>query len=564
MIAGSKSYYFAAMEEFLTKDGILNKVSDYLNHINQHTDFYKNRQVKNSIMHRKASYLEGVEEKGFGSEIIGTIIDKADKARGKRGKKITFEESGSFKNLKGAWAICRESVEQGGFLTGQMSAFGTGGEEGEHIEGLEDMHNDPTTYNLLAFDNKWIEGGVLDVMGEYVDIPSVFKEQPTNRLSSEAVYDIDNNKNVGGFFVPNFMANDKFIDADGNVDRIASIEFEINARKKLSKSKDPKTIDRKTAERPFIPDEAFSRFHGNILPAHEAREQEKRVKNNVHIQGFIRHGVLVYGEEGVKFNPAKVHSLEVYPHKNSDNLDGCVSLYESPFKSNNKVPDNLYIVVVDPYSKDDAEDRTSLGVAYVIKRVAIGGGIGDIISAKYVGRPQKLTMFYEHILKLARYYNAKVQSEIGGGGQGLIDFFRRKKMLQMLEFETEIVGQKKEISGTARNRSYFMNMGGKRKEDGLLYLADWLTEERGLDDKGNPILNIHKIYDIGLLQEIAKFRDNRNADRISAMIIGMFMLKEKHALGVKSARKKDSFFNRPLYTDKTNGARFDGETFWLD
>jgi hypothetical protein len=565
MIPGSKSYYFAALEEFLTKDGILNKVSDYLNHINQHTDFYKNRQVKDTMLHRKASYKEGTEEKGFMSEIIGTPVDNPNKTRGKRGKKITFEEAGSFKNLKLAYQICKESVEQGGFIAGQMSVFGTGGEEGEHIEGLEDMFNDPTTYNLLAFDNKWIEGGELDVLGDIAQIPMVLKEQPTNKVAdSEKAYSPDTKSNTVGFFVPNFMANDKYIDEDGNVDREASIEFEINARKKLAKSKDPKTVDRKTAERPFFPDESFMRFHGNILPAHEAREQEKRIKNNTSIQGMIRHGVLVYGDKGVKFTPAKVTSLETYPHKNSDDLTGCVTLYESPYKVGDKIPDNLYMVVVDPYSKDDADDRTSLGVAYVIKRVSIGGGIGNIISAKYVARPKKLTMFYENILKLARYYNATVQSEIGGGGQGLIDFFRRKKMLHLLEYETELVGHNKEISGTKRNRSYFMNMNTQRKKDGLIYLADFLTEERGLSEEGNPVINIHKIYDIGLLQEIAKFREDRNADRISALIIGMYMLKEKHEVAVKTARKKNSFFSRPLYTDSASKSQFDGKTFWLD
>jgi hypothetical protein len=221
------------------------------------------------------------------------------------------------------------------------------------------------------------------------------------------------------------------------------------------------------------------------------------------------------------------------------------------------------MVVVDPYSKDDAEDRTSLGCAYVIKRVSVGGGIGNIIAAKYVGRPKKLTMFYEHILKLARYYNATVQSEIGGGGQGLVDFFRRKKLLHMLEYETIIVGQKKEFASSLKNRSYFMNMNTERKRDGLIYLADWLTEERGLDENGNAILNIHKIYDIGLLQEIAKFREDKNADRISTMIIGMFMLKEKHELSIKTSRKKNGFFSRELFSDGGNGNKFDGETLWL-
>ena len=52
-------------------------------------------------MHQKASFIDyRGEEMGSKSEIMGVTINDPNKGRGKRGRKVVFEEAGSFKNLK--------------------------------------------------------------------------------------------------------------------------------------------------------------------------------------------------------------------------------------------------------------------------------------------------------------------------------------------------------------------------------------------------------------------------------------------------------------------------------
>lgn len=58
-----------------------------------------------------------------------------------------------------------------------------------------------------------------------------------------------------------------------------------------------------------------------------------------------------------------------YPHNNADDLDGCLSIYEEPFKVDGIIPLGLYTVIVDPFMLDNAEDRTSLGGIYVITNI---------------------------------------------------------------------------------------------------------------------------------------------------------------------------------------------------
>jgi len=128
LFPNSKSYAIASEKEYLIKDGIISKAWSNMNFIDQNTPWKKLRQVKNGDMHRRASYLEGGVEKGYMSEIIGiTLKDNPQKARGKRGKLILWEEAGNFPNLLKAWQIARPSLEQGSSTFGLMVAFGTGG-----------------------------------------------------------------------------------------------------------------------------------------------------------------------------------------------------------------------------------------------------------------------------------------------------------------------------------------------------------------------------------------------------------------------------------------------------
>src|SRR5574343_437056 len=110
-IPKSKSYAIASEAEFLTKDGLLTKAWDMMSFIDTNTAWGKRKQKKDTVMHKRASFIlkSGddygiVSEHGFGSEIIGVSLkNDPQKARGKRGKLILWEEAGKFPGLKEAW-----------------------------------------------------------------------------------------------------------------------------------------------------------------------------------------------------------------------------------------------------------------------------------------------------------------------------------------------------------------------------------------------------------------------------------------------------------------------------
>lgn len=107
LIPSSKSYAYAAENEFLTKDGILTKSWEYMDFIDEHTAWYKKRQKVDTKMHKRASAVidrEGVKvEIGYKSEIIGvTLKNDVNKVRGKcfsEGTKVLMY-NGNLKNIE--------------------------------------------------------------------------------------------------------------------------------------------------------------------------------------------------------------------------------------------------------------------------------------------------------------------------------------------------------------------------------------------------------------------------------------------------------------------------------
>lgn len=526
-IDGSKSYYFAAREQYLNVDGIMNKVEVGLNWLNQHSAYWrKNRQEHKTTMHQKASFIDARGDvKGTLSEIIGVTVDNPNKTRGKRGKKIVFEEFGSFKNGKQALEISQGSLRDGDFYVGQMSVFGTGGEEGPEIEALESVFEEPHVWDMLAFPNIWESEG----------------------MQSEV-----------GYFVPCYRANFKYTDKEGNSDIDMSIVADNKKREEKAQAKDPKILDKRKAEYPQKPSELFQRLNNNGFNIAEVTKQIKLIESSSAVKALLRNGQFVVSDSttalgGVEFiiDPKAV-PLDEYPHKQSGNLDGCVTICERPYiDMKGKVPAGMYQIVFDAYYKEDAEDLTSLFDITVLKiDNPYDSSMVGLPVAWWTGRPKRLRTCYEILFNFAAYYNCNVQGEISGGGQGVVDYAKQHRLLHRVDYEPDML-HNKEIASNQRNKSYLMNMSTDRKRLGMTYLEDWHMAPRGLSQDSLPIYNVHKIYKLGLLREMRR-GGIQNSDRMSSMIIGMFMLKENISKQITYHKSQSDFFSRPLYSTQEN------------
>lgn len=512
LIKGSKSYVIASETEFLNKDGTLTKAWEGMDFIDEHTAWYKKRQKQNSKLHRRASISidkDGVQmEVGYKSEIIGVSLkNDIQKARGKRGKLVLWEEAGKFPGLKAAWQIARPSVEDTDHRAfGLMIAYGTGGTEEGDYEGLKDLFYEPEGYNCLPIENIWDEGA---------------------------------NK-ACGFFVPQYYNMGQFMDEDGNSDVKAALRFEIAEREKLFKSVTDRTaIDRYIAEQPFTPMEATLQVSSNIFPKAELIKHLAYIRNNKKVQGYKQVGDLVTNQDGSISWQQSAHPKDLTTYRISKNVDpsGEIVIWEHPIEN---PPYGLYIAGSDPYDHDKSNSG-SLGSVFIYKRFQKFDQTYDIIVAEYTGRPDTAEMFYEKVKKLLTYYNAKLLYE--NQNPGLLTYFRNKHSEYLLADQPDIIDKIIKKSNVSRSKGIHMTVEIKNFGEGLI--KDWLITPRG-----DGRLNLHTILSEPLLEELIAYNDKGNFDRVMAFMTVMFFKEELFTIKLKEdiqENKRISVFPSPIF-----------------
>jgi hypothetical protein len=116
--------------------------------------------------------------------------------------------------------------------------------------------------------------------------------------------------------------------------------------------------------------------------------------------------------------------------------------------------------------------------------------------------------------------------------------------------EAEIFDKTDGVRIRKLNRTYGTSMGSQhRKNQAEIYLRDWLKAQRGRQEDGMPKLNLHYIYDIALIDELIKYGKKGNFDRVSALLVGMFHMKDLYNKEIEEMYEEsdDSFFNRRFF-----------------
>lgn len=527
-------FYFVAVERFLNKDGVLSKAWDQINFLNQHTEraFKHLRQYKDQDLYKRASYQDpetGVEVR-TGGEIQGAVIDNPRKVRGARGY-VNWEEFGSFPNGEDAWMTAKALAEQGGVKFAMQTAWGTGGEQGPGIAAMDKIFSNPELYDCLSFDNCWIDG-----------------VQPNDH----------------GFFFPVWANMTKFMDKWGNTDHSKAIDYWNKEREKARLGSNA-LMDKLIAEYPFNPMEALMRLSNNPFPVEKLQKQLLRVDSSSEIKGVIKTGEIDTEEGKVvfKLNP-KLDPVNRYPHKTDAVLEGAFQMLEAPLKDlHDKVPNNLYYIVADCFAVDteQATDWNSLGVFYVYKRTNnLFPTEDDILVGWYAGRPARVQDFHKKVFLAARLYNAIVQTEIKGGGQELLNYAKNNGFLEYCGERPTVFNQDKEFKKVS-GRQFFVRIEDNTKPERIQKLVDWLLKERSLKidgDKTQYVLNLEKVYDRALLEELIKYNPNGNFDRISCLLVLMTIQQEAELQEIEQQTNKnrDHIFNRSLYSDSPNRAHY--------
>lgn len=525
---GVKAFAIANEKEYLIKDGVLNKFIDIVDHCGTHTPWPRTRELKDSWneMHWKMGYKDPDSNKEMGTkcEVMGVSLkNDPQKARGKRGAYIIWEEVGKFPNVLSAWQIARPSVEDGDFAFGTMIAYGTGGTAGADFTGAEEMFYSPKGYNIKPLTN---------------------------------IFDRNTNgKTLCSFFFPEYLNRTGCYDKDGNSD-VTKALFEIfRNREEIKKgATDPNTLVQEKAERPITPQEAIMRREGSIFPIGDLKDYLAEIMPGYN--KFIsphwvgRLGIVGDGEIDWKPDPS-IHIQREYPIKDNKNKEGGLEIFEMPYKNDaGRVPHGIYIAGIDPID-DDESTTNSLFSMFILNTLT------DRIVAEYTGRTFDATVSYEIARRTLIYYNAQALYE--NDKKGLYGYFKNKNNLHLLADTPEII-RDQDMGTISRigNKSKGVNSSKKINSWGRALQAQWMIKDAYTqEEEEEGLMNLHKIRSIGYIKEAVAWNPDVNADRVSAM--GMLMIlradRERREISYSDDTSKgmesDNFWNKS-YKGKAN------------
>lgn len=481
----------------------------------------------------------GNKKYGYRSKLFSVPLRGNESgAIGKRAIEIDFEEAGKLPNLEEALGVTLSSTEVGAGNVGTIRVYGTAGTKDANWQPFSNVFFNPAKNDMMPFENVW---------------------------------DYNARNTVCGFFHPQVLNMEPFVDIDGNSMLLQAYAYDIEDKRKKELELDAGEYIIYVGQRANTPEEAFKRGGKNLFSSIELTNHANRVINNIESQ-YYRDGMLVEEDiDGLVFRTneqLKAAGLGTFAHDYiidvpftvKKDFYGCIREYYPPYKINGVVPKDLYYISMDTIAKDkdsatviNANSLISIGVWMYPNNYA--NTSGDILVAQYTGRPDRMEDGDKILLKMCRHWNAKALVEVDRGDT--VSNFRKWGMLYWLYKDPTIILSNKQTE--LSNASYGINIGsGSNATDGLIYFRDWLYTKRAVDEAGNIKYTFHYIYDVPMLKELLSFNMNGNFDRISMARVAMFILRaiqvrnKRDILNNKNGRTAKSIYEEiGLYSYKT-------------
>lgn len=524
----SKTVVTANSESHL--ENTLEKIWNAIDFINVNTGggFLKLSQVVDNQWSRRASHYQITEgqkaEVGWKSEITGIIADNPRKIRGDRVDILIYEEFGSWPNSKKAFIQGDPLVNIQGQRFGLKIAGGTGGDTGPYLEGLRDIYYSPKSYGVLPYRHKYTNTG-------------------------EEI--------LTGFFIPAYKVvnTSECIDHRGYTDEEKGKEY--YEREKALRADDPKSLLIYCAEYCFNAEEAFSLQGENKFDKNKIADQLARItilKETPKIdQGYLeftyRNGIHTPENiSGIKWieranSPLQIleHPVWTLPDKKDPNTGQFIP-------TNKEKINNLYVIGIDgidigmsqtsSYTKDPSD------FCLVVKKRAFGMSEPTYV-AIYKDRPHDIREAYKMAIKIAIYYNARINIE--ATRQSIIPWARDRKFLHYFMQRptatlTDIKTQSKRASRTYGTPATSAIIAHQTD-----LIADYVMDY------------CHNIWFYEILDELNRYSDEakRKFDIIAAM--GMAELADEELSGVVPYKKEElqiGFKKLGYYTDEFGNRRY--------
>jgi len=320
-------------------------------------------------------------KRGRRSEIAtASLFNKSDAASGEGLTRLYIEEAGKINNLATAWVFSLESMRVGSvYRSGIAIIFGTGGSmiansgKKGSSQDFANMNDRPESVNLASFRN-------------------IYEYKPTQRKC--------------GFFVTDMWANfGSKVTINGEtyfgLDRNGNACFwvaELALNKERLRKKPPfgkkSTYDMFLTQRCKTLSEAFLILTGSRFQTEDLVERRTSIATSRGgFESLRMPGELIEIDNRVEFIP-KPDEEPLLNSYNEADREGCFLQYEPPQRMGGSIPDDAYIISVDPIGQN-TDSGKSLTAIIVFKTRKYETWLGpEKIVGIYFGRkklnPQKI------------------------------------------------------------------------------------------------------------------------------------------------------------------------------
>lgn len=455
----------------------------------------------------------GVEaDKSWKSALLSvSAFNNPDCAIGKDAVKVKVEEISTMEDFDKFMEVTEPAMRTGAYTTGCLHAWGTA-TSGNMMVFEQNFYN-PKAYNFMPFENVWDRDARAEVCGYFK--PYCWGLQ--GEVKGELAMDIDGNSNI-------------------------LLGLQIAKQERVHKKESAKTYSEYInylGQYANMPSESFSNASENIFSSEELTKWEERLKTDSDL-AFYTDGMLDLDEQKrVQFKSNERLAAEgkkVFdyirgvPRKGHEDPMGCIRRWFAPeyqerINSNGvrvkEIPVGLYSITYDPVGVDKDKKEITNKHSHNSIKVWMNphylNGYKQKLVAAYYGRPDKLEEADRICYLLAMYYNTigHVHVEVNRGET--VSNFKKWKALRYLAYEPIFLwdANVKERYST----TYGYSITTSHKLEAIRLLKEFLYEEIGKDENGDPIRNFHRIYDYQSIVELKKWKDVGNFDRVSEMLI---------------------------------------------
>lgn len=433
-----------------------------------------------------------------------------DCAIGKDAVVVKVEELSTMENFDDFMNVTEPAMRTGSFVTGTLMAWGTA--TSGNMQVFEQNFYNPLAFHFMPFENVW---------------------------------DRDARSEVCGFFKPYCWGLEGLyqgvpgMDKDGNSN--LSVGLQIAKQERLDKKASSKSYAdyiNYLGQYALMPSESFSSASENIFSSEELTAWEDRLRIDSDLR-FFTDGMFDESKGKLEFvSNARLAAegktvydwIQGVPRRGNEDPHGCVRIWFFPEYIERivpsgkikEIPEGLYSITYDPVGVDKEKNEITNkhshnSISVWMNPHAINGFKSKKVAA-YYGRPDRLEEADMICYQLARFYNCKGTTNVEINRGETVSNFKKWGATSYLAFEPVFVWDAS--IQEAYSKTYGYSIGDNAKKlNAIRLLKEYLYEEVGKDEEGNPVRNFHLIYDYQAILELKKWNSKGNFDRVSEMLL---------------------------------------------